>query len=59
MIPLLTILEAAWLLKVKPSTLYTWAYRGQIPTQKVRKSLRFHREDLEAWLKKQARGAKE
>jgi excisionase family DNA binding protein len=53
--PLLTINEAAQLLKIKASTLYTWAYRRQIPSQKVRKSLRFHRKDIEAWLERQAR----
>ena len=53
--PLLTIDEAAQLLRVGRSTLYTWAYRRQIPSQKVGKSLRFRREDLEAWLKAQSR----
>ena len=53
--PLLTVEEAANLLRVKRNTLYTWAYRRQIPTQKVGKALRFQREDLEKWLKAQAR----
>ena len=53
--PLLTVEEAASFLKVKKSTLYTWAYRKQIPSQKVGKSLRFRCEDVEAWLKSQAR----
>ena len=53
--PLLTIQEAAGLLRVKKSTLYTWAYRRQIPSQKVGRSLRFRREDLEAWLQAQSR----
>ena len=52
---LLTIDEAARLLRVKKSTLYTWAYRGQIPSQKVGKSLRFRPDDLEVWLEAQAR----
>ena len=53
--PLLTIDEAVQFLKVKKNTLYTWAYRRQIPSQKVGKSLRFRREDLESWLKAQVR----
>lgn len=53
--PFLTVEEAAGLLRVKRNTLYTWAYRRQIPSQKVGKSLRFRRQDLEAWLKAQAR----
>ena len=52
---LLTVDEAADVLRVKKSTVYTWAYRKQIPSQKVGKALRFRREDLEAWLKAQAR----
>ncbi|MGH7794228.1 MAG: helix-turn-helix domain-containing protein [Candidatus Binatia bacterium] len=48
--PLLTVNEAARLLNVKASTLYAWAYRRQIPSQKVGKVLRFRRQDLESWL---------
>jgi len=53
--PLLTPAEAARILRIKESTLYTWAYRRQIPSQKVGRSLRFRREDLETWLKAQVR----
>ena len=53
--PLLTVEEAARILRVRKSTLYTWAYRRQIPSQKVGNALRFRREDLERWLKVQAR----
>jgi len=53
--PLLTVDEALKVLKVKKGTLYTWAYRRQIPSQKVGKALRFRRDDIEAWLKTQAR----
>ena len=53
--PLLTVDETASLLRIKKSTLYTWAYRKQIPSQKVGRNLRFRRQDLEAWLKAQAR----
>ena len=47
---LLTIDEAAKLLRVKRSTLYTWVHRRQIPCQKVASLLRFRKDDLEAWL---------
>ena len=53
--PLLTVEEAAKLLRVKKQTLYTWAYRRQIPSQKVGKALRFCKVDLQSWLKAQAR----
>ncbi len=53
--PLLTIGEASQVLRIKTSTLYTWAYRRQIPSQKVGKSLRFRREDIENGLRVQAR----
>ena len=52
---LLTVREAAAFLRIKPSTLYTWAYRRQIPSQKVGKALRFRPEVLERWLREQAR----
>jgi excisionase family DNA binding protein len=53
--PFLTIEEAAKLLRIKKSTLYTWAYRRKIPSQKVGSALRFRLTDLERWLKVQAR----
>jgi excisionase family DNA binding protein len=53
--PLLTIDEAAQVLRIRKSTLYTWAYRRQIPSQKVGRSLRFSRTVLDAWLKTQER----
>jgi excisionase family DNA binding protein len=53
--PLLTVEETSKILNVKKETLYTWAYRRQIPSQKVGKALRFRRDDIEAWLKAQAR----
>jgi len=52
---LLTPAEAANILRVKLNTLYTWAYRRQIPSLKVGKLLRFRRQDLETWLKAQSR----
>jgi excisionase family DNA binding protein len=55
--PLLTVRETAAWLQVKPATLYTWAYRAQIPSQKVGKALRFCRPDIETWLRRQAKKA--
>ena len=52
---LLTIDEAAKLLRVKRSTLYSWVHRRQIPFQKVGSLLRFRKDDLEAWLESQRR----
>jgi excisionase family DNA binding protein len=55
--PLLTIEEASRVLGVKKTTLYTWVYRHQIPSQKVHRLLRFRQSELEVWLKSQARAA--
>jgi len=52
---LLTPSEAAELLGVKLSTLYTWAARRQMPVQKVGRSLRFSPAALARWLAAQAR----
>ena len=40
---LLTIEEAAQVLRIRKSTLYTWAYRKPIPSQKVGRALGFGR----------------
>ena len=53
---LLTPEETARLLGVKKATLYMWAYRRQIPSQKVNGVLRFCEEDLRKWLSGQSRG---
>jgi len=55
--PLLTVDEAAAFLRIKRTTLYTWAYRQHIPTQKVGRALRFRQSDLEKWLGRQSRPA--
>jgi excisionase family DNA binding protein len=49
--------EAAKLLTIKRNTLYTWACRRQIRSQKVGKALGFKRLDLVASLELQARTA--
>jgi excisionase family DNA binding protein len=55
---LLTVDEAAKLLKIKRSTLYTWAYHKDIPSQKVGGALRFNKETLARWLRAQERGVR-
>jgi excisionase family DNA binding protein len=52
---LLTLDETSRFLKIKPKTLYTWAYRGQIPVQKVGGALRFRESELTQWLASQSR----
>ena len=52
---LLSPKEAAELLNVSLSTVYTWAYRRQIPVQKVGRALRFSHVSLQRWLKEQER----
>ncbi|TMB22084.1 MAG: helix-turn-helix domain-containing protein [Deltaproteobacteria bacterium] len=54
---LLTAREAAALLGVRLSTLYTWAQRHRVPTQYVGRCLRFSPAELEAWLTAQRRPA--
>jgi excisionase family DNA binding protein len=52
---LLSPQEAAALLGVRVTTLYTWSYRRQIPSQKVGRLLRFSPAALQGWLAHQAR----
>jgi len=52
---LLSVTDAAGLLGVGKSSLYSWAERGQIPSQKVRGRLMFSPSQLEAWLAAQRR----
>jgi excisionase family DNA binding protein len=52
---LLTPLEAASLLGVRLSTLYTWAQRGRVPVQYVGRCLRFSPAELTRWLAAQRR----
>lgn len=51
---LLTIEEAACLLKVKVGTLYSWVSKGKIPFRKVGALLRFHHGELMNWTIEQA-----
>jgi excisionase family DNA binding protein len=47
---LLTVAEVAELLRVKESTVYTWAESGVLPVYRVGRLLRFSRTALDAWL---------
>jgi len=49
----MTIEELAEYLKVSKSSLYKLAQKGKVPGQKVGKHWRFHREAIDAWIKKQ------
>jgi excisionase family DNA binding protein len=54
----LTPVEAAALLKVRPSWLYEAARSGRIPHLKLGRHLRFLRFDLEVWLGEQRLAAR-
>lgn len=47
---LLTVTEVADLLRVRPSTVYSWSETGVLPTFRVGRLLRFKRSQIEAWL---------
>ena len=47
---ILTVGEAAALLKIPRSSVYKLAQQGKIPAQKVGRHWRFHRETLVKWI---------
>jgi PTS system nitrogen regulatory IIA component len=47
---LMDIKEVAAYLRVKESTVYTWAQEGGIPAFRLGRLWRFRRTDLDAWL---------
>jgi len=49
----LTIEELSVYLKIPKSTLYKLVREGKVPSQKVGRHLRFHRESIDEWLKRQ------
>ncbi|MFH2075089.1 MAG: helix-turn-helix domain-containing protein [Pseudomonadota bacterium] len=49
----LTIEELSSYLKIPKSSLYKLVREGKIPSQKVGRHLRFHRESIDEWLKRQ------
>lgn len=47
---ILTVAEAAILLRIPRSSVYKLAQEGKIPAQKVGRHWRFHRATLEKWV---------
>ena len=47
---LMDIREVAKYLRVKDSTVYTWAQEGKLPAFRLGRLWRFRRDDLESWL---------
>lgn len=47
---LLTVNDVASILSAKPSTIYSWAEQGIIPSFKLNGLLRFSEEDVMAWI---------
>jgi excisionase family DNA binding protein len=48
----LTIDDLSVYLKIPKSTLYKLVREGKVPSQKVGRHLRFHREAIDDWLKR-------
>jgi excisionase family DNA binding protein len=48
-----TVRELAELLGVKISTVYNWSHIGYVPTVKIGKLIRFKKESIDKWLKRQ------
>jgi excisionase family DNA binding protein len=46
---LLTVEEAAALLRIKPGTLYSWVSKGNVPHRRVGSLVRFDRDELMQW----------
>ncbi|CAG0955488.1 hypothetical protein METP3_00468 [Methanosarcinales archaeon] len=49
----LTVKQVSELLQLSPSTVYSWAESGKIPSYKINGSIRFSREEIEEWIQKQ------
>jgi excisionase family DNA binding protein len=54
----LTADEVAKILRVRPQTIYLWATKNRMPSQKICGALRFDRAVLDRWLKTQRREVK-
>lgn len=48
---ILTVKDIAELLRASPSTIYSWAEQGLIPSLKINGLLRFSEAEITAWLK--------
>jgi len=49
---LMTAEEVAGYLRVKLATVYEWAKNGRMPAAKVGRLWRFHREEIDAWVRR-------
>ena len=49
--PVMTVEEVAEYLRVTPSSIYEWAKAGKMPAAKVGRLWRFHREEIDAWVR--------
>jgi excisionase family DNA binding protein len=47
----LTVKDIATLLKASPSTIYSWAEQGLIPSFKINGLLRFSEDEITTWLR--------
>jgi excisionase family DNA binding protein len=48
----MTVEEVAEYLRVTPSSIYEWAKAGKMPAAKVGRLWRFHREEIDAWVRR-------
>ncbi len=46
----LTVREVARLLRVRESTIYTWAGTGALPSVRVGRLLRFQPDEIQTWI---------
>ncbi|WNG57406.1 helix-turn-helix domain-containing protein [Archangium gephyra] len=53
---LLTVEEAAALLRLRPKTLYNWVSQGKVPYSKLGSVVRFNRRELVDWVAKNSHG---
>lgn len=51
---LLSVTEAAAILKVAPATIYQYVWRRQIPFAKLQGALRFSPSKLQAWIEERS-----
>ncbi|RKZ32147.1 hypothetical protein DRQ33_06400 [bacterium] len=47
---IMTVVEVARYLKIKPQTIYKWAQDGKIPAAKFGREWRFRKSLLDAWI---------
>jgi excisionase family DNA binding protein len=54
----LTIEELSDYIKISKSTLYKLVREGKVPSQKIGRHWRFHKDAIDSWLKKAGNSAK-